>query len=474
MAVSWVSVAFLAATALGASIGLSFIPYRTPSLETPINTNRIMRILKRVSATEKLILEKSLCGKVWVTIHSLTIRLGVGQNLLDAIELNWDFKSCANLPMQIGLFGARPSGWHNALAVYDVTSVAGHIVTNISLGEPELPAGWESGAGLRGPQCLWPWVGAGDQHITTFNCLKIQPTWMDDYGNRINNLRIGELAIPGTHNAGAWRFDTEISTVTRDTFVLCQDQSIWAQLVYGIRYFDFRIAYYDFYETIEDRYWLNHNLIRVRPLLPLLKEIRAFLDVTKEVVFLDAHHFPLGFYEQNGAPISSVHEGLLKLVKRELGPHIAPANQFHTGAGTRGPTLQSLKDADRRLVFNYVDNTIVAENNWLWPILPHLWANTNSPKQLFEYLDRAIATSPQPNARSPMFSAMAQTTPTVLDILFVRGSLRANAEAVNRNVTSRLSTVWRQQANIVSTDFFLANDVIDVSIQINVERSNRL
>lgn len=31
------------------------------------------------------------------------------------------------------------------------------------------------------------------------------------------------------------------------------------------------------------RYWLNHNLIRVRPLVPLLKEIRAFLDSTKEV-----------------------------------------------------------------------------------------------------------------------------------------------------------------------------------------------
>lgn len=117
---------------------------------------------------------------------------------------------------------------------------------------------------------------------------------------------------------------------------------------------------------------------------------------------------------------------------------------------------------------------IVPENNWLWPILPHLWANTNSPSQLFQYLDHAIASHPQPNARSPMFSAMAQTTPSVLDILFVRGSIRANADVVNRNITTRLATVWRQQANIVSTDFFLGNDVVDVSIQINVERSNRL
>lgn len=74
--------------------------------------------------------------------------------------------------------------------------------------------------------------------------------------NTINKLRIGELAIPGTHNAGAWHFDTEISNVGRDNFVLCQDRSIWAQLVHGVRYFDFRIAYYDFYPREEDR-WVS-------------------------------------------------------------------------------------------------------------------------------------------------------------------------------------------------------------------------
>lgn len=117
---------------------------------------------------------------------------------------------------------------------------------------------------------------------------------------------------------------------------------------------------------------------------------------------------------------------------------------------------------------------IFSENNWLWPILPHLWANTNSPTELLQFLDQAITVSPQPYARSPLNSAMAQTTPTVLDILFLRGSLRDNADAVNRNVTTRLTTRWRHHASIVSTDFFLANDVIDVSIIINKERGSRL
>lgn len=120
---------------------------------------------------------------------------------------------------------------------------------------------------------------------------------------------------------------------------------------------------------------------------------------------------------------------------------------------------------------HYLHFCVVSENNELWPILPHLWANTNSPTELFRYLDQAIASSPQANARNPLHSAMAQTTPTVLDILFLRGSLRANADAVNRNVTQRLATRWRHHANIVSSDFFLANDVVDLSIAISLERS---
>ncbi|XP_026733613.1 uncharacterized protein LOC113497963 [Trichoplusia ni] len=447
MAVSLYAVLTLAVTALGATIAPS--------------SNEII--------------ENSLCGRVWLTVRSPDVRITPTVILQDVLELNWDFNGCSTIPTQIGLFDEKPQSWMTALSVFAVPSVEGYVITNMSLGRGTLPGGWDNSVGSKGPKCLWPWVGAGDsQNIQAFNCLKIQPTWMEDNAAKINNLRIGDLAIAGTHNAGAWRFDTELSQVSRDSFVLCQDRSIWAQLVHGIRYFDFRIAYYEFYGNEDDRYWLNHNLIRVRPLVPLLREIRAFLDATKEVVFLDAHHFPVGFYQPDGAPIRSVHAGLLEIVQRELGPHLAHAGEFGTGIGSKGPTLQSLISANKRLLFSYVDNAIVSQNSWLWPILPHLWANTNNPTELFQYLDAAISMSPQPTARSPLFSAMAQTTPTVLDILFLRGSLRENADAVNRNVTARFASRWRTQANIISTDFFLGNDVVDLSIMISNERASRL
>lgn len=99
------------------------------------------------------------------------------ENILSAADI---FVLTMMTCSQIGLFDDRPASWHNALTVFAVNDVSGYHITNISLGEGSLPAGWNIGPGLKGPHCLWPWVGAGDEQIEAYNCLKIQPTWMED------------------------------------------------------------------------------------------------------------------------------------------------------------------------------------------------------------------------------------------------------------------------------------------------------
>ncbi|GBP79796.1 hypothetical protein EVAR_56852_1, partial [Eumeta japonica] len=142
---------------------------------------KIKRLFHRSKAqASKGRLEYSSCGRVWLTVHSPDIRLDGGGVLRDAVELNWDFNGCSSVPAQIGLFNSRPTSWNSALARFDITSREGHVITPVPLGSPILPGGWENGGGIRGPHCLWPWVGAGNNQIEAFNCLKIQPTWMED------------------------------------------------------------------------------------------------------------------------------------------------------------------------------------------------------------------------------------------------------------------------------------------------------
>lgn len=75
--------------------------------------------------------------------------------------------------------------------------------------------------------------------------------------------------------------------------------------------------------------------------------------------------------------------------------------------------------------------------------------------------------------RRGLWAAMAQLTPGQMDLLFnPRMSLRTMAHTVNSQLTGWLRDRWWQQANVVTSDFFLSNNVIDIAIQANVIKGN--
>nr|CAD7430859.1 unnamed protein product [Timema monikensis] len=100
-----------------------------------------------------------------------------------------------------------------------------------------------------------------------------------------------------------------------------------------------------------------------------------------------------------------------------------------------------------------------AESTWLWPPLKQLWGDEQTVDGLQEYLSRAMDAGV-----TGLWAAMAELTPTPLDIMFKpSGSLRHMADSVNRNITAWFRHRWWQHANIVATDYFLGNGIIDVA-----------
>lgn len=63
------------------------------------------------------------------------------------------------------------------------------------------------------------------------------------------------------------------------------------QLIYGARALDLRVGYYP---TDSEVWWANHGVVRLRPLSQVLDDIILFVNMTKEFVILDFHHFPVG------------------------------------------------------------------------------------------------------------------------------------------------------------------------------------
>ncbi len=71
-----------------------------------------------------------------------------------------------------------------------------------------------------------------------------------------------------------------------------QGEDVWNQLLYGIRYLDLRVGYY---EHTPEKFWVVHDIVKINPLYLVVQDVRKFLKDTNEIVILDFHRFPKGF-----------------------------------------------------------------------------------------------------------------------------------------------------------------------------------
>jgi len=93
----------------------------------------------------------------------------------------------------------------------------GFFRTNVSLGHPSLPGGWELGNNAtptEGDHCLPYWAASyrGDQ-LLHMDCLKIRPTWMWDH-RQVHHCHL--------HHQGTLVFSTSGLTLT-DWFPASQE-----------------------------------------------------------------------------------------------------------------------------------------------------------------------------------------------------------------------------------------------------------
>nr|CAI5817787.1 unnamed protein product [Callosobruchus analis] len=263
------------------------------------------------------------------------------------------------------------------------------------------------------------------------------------------------MFLPGTHNAGSYAGVPPLV----ENYVLNQDRNVWTQLVSGIRYLDFRVGYYH-----NEGFFINHDLVRVTKIVPILQEIRKFLELApKEVVVVDFHRFP---YPTNFT--SAMHQEFVDILFKEFRLSVLPSSPLEID---KGPSLNEIWHRTRHLIICYADRATVRDNPWLWSSMQQFWGDTKKVSELKRYLERSIREE-RPASQNPLWALMAELTPTPLDIIFRTNSLRKLAQEVNGQVTKWFRDEWINETNIVATDFFLGNNLINVAIQANIMRGD--
>ena len=137
----------------------------------------------------------------------------------------------------------------------------------------------------------------------------------------IENLTLGELILPGAHNAGSDKYGNYIWAPTTHWSV-CQNDSFYYQLMNGARAFDIRLEF-DMNIRNGDSYlyfYFHHNGVRsYRELSQLAQDVSSFLvHNPDEFIILDFHKLergnrPFNFKEFSDRLVGSLGELIIPL-----------------------------------------------------------------------------------------------------------------------------------------------------------------
>jgi len=161
---------------------------------------------------------------------------------------------------------------------------------------------------------------------------------------------------------------------------------------------------------------------------------------------------------------ASIHSMLLDFVLESVGDLL-----LHETHVPPNPTPNDVWATNRTLILTYQVDSVSSQHPFLWPYLIHAWGNKNVVDPLEQYFETEAI--PRYGCSGVWWSAMAEMTPTTQDaILYPFRGLRWFAQMVNIPLSYWwMRPHWYSRSMIVSTDFFLGNNIIEMAVKANKE-----
>lgn len=213
--------------------------------------------------------------------------------------------------------------------------------------------------------------------------------------------------------------------------------------------------------------WIVHGPIRMKETLEsIILQVKQFIEIaTKEIVIIDLHRFEKGFNIKESSPamIRRRHRKVVALILRHLKEYLVPFKMRHKF------TINELISKNKRIIVGYASNDYI-KNELIFPQTKHLWPNTDNLNELSKYFNETLCES-YPNI---LYSAMVQLTPDRIGVIGDRyNGLRTMAQTVNYNITESFRNHWSKCANVVASDYFLGNNLIEIAIKSNLVKCEK-
>ncbi|XP_066930650.1 PI-PLC X domain-containing protein 2-like [Clytia hemisphaerica] len=296
--------------------------------------------------------------------------------------------------------------------------------------------------------------------------------WMTNLPKELTMLPITRLAIPGSHDSGAYYLDPKSPICPDESSVIkwagkygwgkkiiirwsiTQKSTITQQLNAGIRYFDMRIGYLD------DRkdFFFVHGCYGY-PISNLLEEMQHFLKShPKEVLIVDFNHF----YSFSDA----IHDEFSALVLKYFKSLLYPCDK----ATSLEVSLNDMWESEKQIIARYTSSYVCDKECQFWSekFIDTPWFNTDDIDKLITCLDGRFDTL----TKGVLNIYQAILTPQTSTIIFhVTSSLEKHlAVPGNARVKTWLESVYNQKkmgVNIVICDFELLCGMVPYVLKLN-------
>ncbi|XP_076580110.1 PI-PLC X domain-containing protein 1-like isoform X3 [Chaetodon auriga] len=216
------------------------------------------------------------------------------------------------------------------------------------------------------------------------------PDWMSRLPEKLLDVPLWNLAIPGSHDSMSFCLDVSSPVLRSEPCLLrvsdrlcpCWTRpcvSRWAttqqsvlsdQCDLGVRFLDLRIA---MKPKGGLKLFFAHGIYTVMTVQEALDELATWLDAhPKEIVIISCSHFE--------SLTNQDHARLVEFIIALFGKKLCSPQQDT-------PTLRSCWSRGHQLVVSYSDQQMVLQHSELWPEIPYWYADSPDPKKVIAYLD---------------------------------------------------------------------------------------